>query len=142
MTAMREPEITYWHMEWHPHTNLQGENRTVTLNLDLPHDTFFRLLATPGQHIHESAARYFIGMAESRFDEVVQYLRSFFARLHHECEPSSEMRVLPEFRGTPFDFPRPSPTWIMVEMFCTALHPQRALCEQLHADGIRFFTRR
>lgn len=138
MTATREPKITYWHMEWHPQTNLQGENRTVTLNLDLPQDTFFRLLATPGQHIHEIVATYFIGMAESRFDDVLQYLRAFFSRLHRECEPYSEMRALPAFRATAFDFPRPSPTWIMVEMFCTALRPQRELCSQLRAEGACF----
>jgi hypothetical protein len=127
-------EITYWHMVWDSRRHIQGEDRTVSLSLDLPHDTLFRLLVTPtsGLIIQKRASSYFVTLAETRFEDVLEYLRAFFVRMTEMCDLSSpELAVTASGRGSEFDFPRPSPSWAMIKEFCQGLREQRQLCSQL-----------
>jgi hypothetical protein len=133
--------ITYWHMVWDPRTNIHGEDRTASLSLDLPHETLLRLLVTPTSSlsIQKRAASYFVHTAEARFDDVLQYLRAFFIRMAETCELSSpELTVTAAGRGSEFDFPRPSPSWIMLEEFCRRLRAHPELCRQLKDIPVRW----
>ena len=135
-------QITYWHMVWDTQTHTRGENRTATVSLELPHEVLFRLLVTPtsGLTIQKRAATYFADQAEARFDDVLRYLRAFFARMAETCDLSSPgLAVRSEGRGSEFDFPRPSPSWIMVEEFCRGLRRHRELCVQLKTLPVRWF---
>jgi hypothetical protein len=134
-------EISYWHMVRDSRRRIRGENRTASLSLDLPHDTLFRLLVTPTARltIQKRAASYFFNLAETRFEDVLQYLRAFFLRLAETCDLSSpELAVTANGRGSEFDFPRPSASWLMLEEFCQGLRPQRQLCTQLKQIPVRW----
>lgn len=134
-------QIPYWHMVWDSRTRIRGENRSATLNLDLPHEILFRLLVTPGPQlaIQNRAASYFVDVAGTRFNEVLGYLRAFFMRLAQTCDLSSpELAVLPDGRGSEFDFPRPSPSWLMLEEFCRGLRRHKQLCDQLRSIPVRW----
>jgi hypothetical protein len=134
-------EITYWHMVSDPQTHIRGENRTAIVSLDLPHEILFRLLVTPTSNlsIQKRAATYFADLAETRFEDVFQYLRAFFVRMDETCNASSpELAVTPDGRGSEFDFPRPSPSWIMLEEFCRGLRRHRELCERLKMIPVRW----
>ena len=128
-------------MVWDSQTHSRGENRTATLGLDLPHEILFRLLVTPqsGLAIQKRVASYFVELAQTRFDDVLQYLRAFFSRMDAACNLSSpELAVLSDGRGSEFDFPRPSPSWIMLEEFCRGLRHHEQLCDQLRSIPVRW----
>jgi hypothetical protein len=134
-------EITYWHMAWDAQAHIHGEDRTATLSLDLPHEILFRLLVTPRSHlpIQKGAASYFVELATTRFDDVLQYLRAFFLRIVETCDLSSpELATVAQGRGSEFDFPRPSPSWMMLEEFCKGLRHHAELCRQLRDIPVRW----
>jgi hypothetical protein len=133
--------ITYWHMAGDAHTHIHGEDRTASLSLDLPHDTFFRLLVTPRAHlsIQKHAASYFVDLADTQFEQVLQYLRGFFQRMAQTCDLSSpELAATAEGTGSEFDFPRPSPSWLMLEEFCRGLRHHPELCRRLKEVPVRW----
>jgi hypothetical protein len=80
-------EITCWHMVWDSRTHIHGENRTAIVSLELPHEILFRLLVTPTSNltIQKRAASYFTDLAQTRFEDVLQYLRAFFVRMAETC---------------------------------------------------------
>jgi hypothetical protein len=141
MTAATK-EISYWHMTWDADRRIQGETRSAVVDLDLPHEVLFRLLVTPtGQlTIQRFAARTYTELAATNFDGVVAYLRAFFLRMADTCNLSStELAVTPTGCGSEFDFPRPSPSWIMVEEFCRGLHRHQELRDALKTIPVRWF---
>ena len=137
--------FTYWHMVWDPDTHIHGENRSAPLSLDLRHDTLFRLLVTPTSDliIQKRAARYFVDLAQTRLEDVLQYLRAFFLRMAATCDLSSPgLAVTAGGRGSEFDFPRPSPSWLMIEEFCRGLHAHPELRRQLKAVPVQSRSRK
>jgi hypothetical protein len=134
-------EITYWHMEWDTARRIRGDNRTAIVSLDLPQDILFRLLVTPTSKltIQNRSARFFTELAQTRFDAVLTYLRAFFSRMAETCNLSSpELAVTPSGHGSEFDFPRPSPSWIMLEEFCRALQRHPELSAELKKIPVRW----
>ncbi len=128
-------------MVWDPRTHIHGEDRTASLGLELPYDTLFRLLVTPRSQlrIQKHAASYFVALAETHFEQVLQYLRGFFVRLAQTCDLSSpELAATAEGQGSEFDFPRPSPSWLMLEEFCRGLRPHSELCRHLKEIPVRW----
>jgi hypothetical protein len=133
-------EIPYSHIIWNSRTYSQSENRTATLSLDLPFEILFRLLVAPeiGFAIQKCAATYFVNLAQTRLEDVVEYLRSFFLKLNETCNMSSpELTVISIYHGSDFDFPRPSPSWLMMREFCRNLKPHAELYGQLKSMPIR-----
>jgi len=135
-------KISYWHMTWDEDRRIQGETRSASFSLDLAHDVLFRLLVTPtGQLTNQKlAAHFYTEQAAIRFDAVVAYLQAFFLRLADTCNLSSpELAVTSGGRNSEFDFPRPSPSWIMIEEFCRGLHRHRKLRDELKKISVRWF---
>lgn len=129
--------LTYWHMVWDPRTYRHGEYRTVTLGLDLPHETMLRLVCSGALHIPIVAA-YVTSLADTRLQDVAEYLRGFLRRIQSDCQMSSmELAVRQELRGTEFDFPRPSPSLVFVHEFCRMLTRHRPLYDALRCEEFR-----
>ena len=111
-----------------------------------PHDydaRCFHVLAHGVGSEHAHLRRESQRVVESRpaaRQDVLQYLRDFFLRMAATCDLSSpELAVTAAGRGSEFDFPRPSPSWLMIEEFCRGLHAHPELRRQLKAVPVQWF---
>lgn len=133
--------IQYWHMQWDQDCRIQGENRVVDLSLDLPYPILFRLLVTPsaGLQIQNAAASFFRIEVQRAPKEVIDYLSGFFKRIDSDCEPGAmDMRVMSARKFTDLDFPRPSPSWMMIREFCKLLKAEPVIFALLSAEASQF----
>lgn len=122
--------ITYWHMEWDPKTHTHGQNRSVTMSLRLPYPTLLRLLVTPSAGLQNQnlIAEYLKEELTGNEEGTIEYLGRFFALLDTECQPgATDLAVKEDKKGGDFDFPRPSPSWMMIREFCLMLRREPKL---------------
>ena len=101
----------------HYFNNEALESRTVTLRFGTPYETLLGMICYSSANA-ERAAEFFVGLFESHSAAVTAYLSGFITRLAAETDlRTCELDILPDYRHTPMDFPRPSPAHMVLREF-------------------------
>ncbi len=120
----RAIELPYWHNE-------SLEQRSARLACGTPYEILLGVLCHSNANV-DTAAAFFRSLYDIHPDAVARYLIGFIERLHQECDTHNcELRALPEKRMTAIDFPRPSPTLLLVWDFARQLARNAALYTDL-----------
>jgi hypothetical protein len=129
----RAIDLPYWHNE-------SLEQQAGRLACGTPYEILLGILCHSNANV-DSAAAFFRSLYETHPDAVACYLKGFIARLHEECDTHNcELRATPAKRMTPIDFPRPSPTLLLVWDFARQLARDSALYADLcKASGADWF---
>jgi len=107
-------ELPYWHNE-------AMEKRSGRLACGTPYEILLGMLCHGNANV-DTAAAFFLSLHDSDPEAVSRYIIGFVERLYDECDTHSHtLRAIPEKRMTAIDFPRPSPTLLLVWDFARQL---------------------
>jgi hypothetical protein len=113
-------QLPYWH-------NQALETRTAKLAFGIPYEILLGILCHSNANV-ERAADFFLSLAKDDMRATAGYLAGFIARLAEDCDPrTGDLAVTPEKKHTAMDFPRPSPTRLLVWDFAERLARDREL---------------
>lgn len=107
-------QLPYWHNE-------AMESRTAKLAFGIPYEILLGILCHSNANV-ERAADFFLNLAKADMRATAGYLAGFIARLSEDCDPrTADLAVTPEKGYAAMDFPRPSPTRLLVGDFAERL---------------------
>lgn len=116
------------------------EQRLGKLGCGTPYEILLGMLCHSNANV-ERVADFFLSLYDDQSEAVSRYIIGFIDRLYHECDTNSpELKPISAKRMTAIDFPRPSPTLLLVWDFASQLaRNPRLRAAVMEANGAEWF---